>query len=457
MQTHDLIVIGAGMAGLNAVGRAAGDGRRIAVIERSMFGGTCPTRGCIPTKALIRSAEIAHEARRASEFGVHVGDVTVDFGAVMERVRTIVQQGSDGSRRWVESLAGVEIVEGDATFSGPTTISVDERELVSDRIVVATGAAPSVPPIPGLDRVPFWTSDDLLRATELPQRLLIVGAGPIALELGQAMRRLGSEVTMVEVAPTLLPRSEPELVGLLRGYLADEGIAIHTDATIQEVRTGPELVVHVDGETRTLRGDVLLIATGRAAAVDGLGLEAANVRGDHRGVGVDAHLATAADGIYAAGDVVGLPYGAFTHVARRMGITAADNALALSPHPADQDVGPTAIFTDPELTAVGMTEREARDAGHEVGVASSGFSGGKARAWGEERGMVKVIVDRPTRRILGAHILAYHGADLIHPIAVAMRAPGGSVDPVLEAFHVHPTLGEVVQAAAKSAIAEVLE
>lgn len=450
--THDLIVIGAGMAGLNAVGRAAGEGRRIALIERTMFGGTCPTRGCIPTKAMIRSAEIAHEARRSAEFGVHVGSVTVDFAAVMERVRKIIRQGSDGSRRWAESLDGLEVIDGDATFTGPQTIVVNGRELTSARVIVATGAAPSVPPIPGLDRVPFWTSDDLLKSSELPERLLVIGAGPIALELGQAMSRLGSAVTMVEVAPTLLPKSEPELVDMLRGHLADEGIEIITGVTIEEVRPGPELVVTVDGATRTLQGDVLLVATGRTAEVEGLGLEHTAVQADRRGVSIDPYLATGEPGVYAAGDVVGLPYGAFTHVARRMGISVAENALALSPHPADQDVGPTAIFTDPELAAIGLTETAARDAGYDIGVASSGFSGGKARAWGEERGMVKVIVDRPTRRILGAHVLAYHGADLIHPVAVAMKAPGGIVDPILEAFHIHPTLGEVVQTVAKAAV-----
>lgn len=451
MATHDLIVIGAGMAGLNAVGRAAEDGRRIAVIERSMIGGTCPTRGCIPTKAMVRSAEIAHEARRAGEFGVRVGEVSVDFAAVMERVRRIIRQGSDGSRRWVESLPGVEIVEGDATFADHRTVTVAGRELSAPRIVVAAGAAPSVPPIPGLDRVPYWTSDDLLGASELPRRLIVIGAGPIALELGQAMRRFGSEVTLVDVAPALLPHSEPDLVDLLRGFLDDEGVEILTGVTIDAVRPGPELAVTVAGAARTISGDMLLVATGRAPAIGGLCLDRTAVEADPHGISVDAHLATTDDAIWAAGDVVGLPYGAFTHVARRMGVSAAESALALSDAPADRDPGPIALFTDPELVAIGMTEAQARTAGHSISVSDSGFSGGKARAWGEERGRVKVIIERGTRRVLGAHVLAYHGADLIHPVAVAMRAPGGLVDPLIAAFHVHPTMGEVVQSVAKAA------
>lgn len=452
MPTHDLIVIGAGMAGINAVGRAACEGRRIALVERGRFGGTCPTRGCIPSKALIRSAEIAHDARRAGEFGIRVGSVEVDFPAVVGRVRDIIDRGSRGARGYVESLAGVEIVDGEASFTAGDTIAVDGRELSAPTIVIATGADPSVPPIPGLDAVSHWTSDDLLlRVTELPAGLTVIGAGPIALELGQAMARLGSRVTIVEVLPRMLPAVEPEISDMLRGYLADEGIEILTGVEIVEARQGPELAIRHGGSERTITTDALLVATGRGPAVAALGLDAAGVEATRRGVAVDARLRTTRPGVYAAGDVVGLPYGAFTHVARRMGVSVAENALGLHPHDVDPDWGPTAIFTDPELASVGLTEAAAREAGHDVAVGTATFSGGKARAWGEERGMVKVVVDRATRRLLGAHVLAYHGADLIHPLAVAMKAPGGTVDPVIGTMHVHPTLGEVVLGAVRRA------
>ena len=449
--THDLIVIGAGMAGLNAVDRAVGDGRRIAVIERSLIGGTCPTRGCIPTKALVRSAEIAHQARRAGEFGIRVGSVEVDFPAVMARVRDIIKRGSDGTRHWVESLDGVEIVDGDARFVGPRAVQVNGRELSAPNLVIATGADPGIPPIPGLSDVPFWTSDDVLKADHLPARLVMIGAGPIALELGQALGRLGSKVTIIEAMPRLLPMVEPELSDLLLAQLESEGIEVIVGAAVSEVRRGPSVVITVGGTTRVIEGDGLLVATGRVPAVATLGLEHTGVRQQGRGLAVDAHLATNDVGIFAAGDVVGTPYGAFTSVARRMGITAASNALGLDPHPADQDLGPTAIFTDPEVAMVGLTEAAAREAGHDVSVGSGTFTGGKARAWGEEHGMVKVVLERGTRKILGAQILAYHGADLIHPIAVAMKAPGGTADPIIEAKHVHPTLGEIVQTALQRA------
>lgn len=453
--THDVIVIGAGMAGLNAVDRAVGDGRRIAVIERAMIGGTCPTRGCIPSKALIRSAEVAHQSRRASEFGVHVGEVAVDFAAVMARVRAIIQKGSDGTRRWVESLEGVEIVEGEATFTGPRTVAVNGRELTAPHIIVATGADPSVPPIPGLDRVAHWTSDDLLlRVDELPERLLVIGAGPIALELGQAMGRLGSQVTLIDIAPTLLPRSEPELVELLRQRLREEGIAIHLGVTIDEVRPGPQIALTIDGTATTLEADALLVATGRAPATTGLGLEHTAVGMERTGVSVDPFLATAQEGVYATGDVVGPPFGAFTHVARRMGIRAAANALGLDPAPADPDVGPTAVFTDPELAAIGLTEAQARAQGLDVVAESTGFGGGRARAMGEEFGGAKVVIERGTRRLVGAHVLAYHAADMVNALSIAMSAPGGTVDPIIAAYHIHPTMGEVVQSLVKATAAK---
>ena len=281
----------------------------------------------------------------------------------------------------------------------------------------------------------------------------MIGAGPIALELGQAMARLGSTVTIVEVLPRMLPAAEPEISDMLRGHLTDEGIEILTGIEIVEVQPGPQLAIRHHGASRTIEADVLLVATGRGPAVSTLALDRTGVDATRRGIAVDAHLQTTRPGIFAAGDVVGLPYGAFTPVARRMGVSVAENALGINPHDVDTDWGPTAIFTDPEVSSVGMTEASAREAGHDVAIGTANVTGGKARAWGEERGMVKVVVDRPSRRLLGAHILAYHGADLIHAIAIAMNAQGGTVDPILATMHIHPTLGEVVLAAVQRAVA----
>lgn len=446
----DLIIVGAGMAGMNAAARAVDSGATVAIIERGRVGGTCPIRGCIPTKALIRSAEVAHEVRRAGDFGIRVGEVEVDFAAVMERVRGIIDRGARGAQGWLESLEGLELIAGEAEIDGPQSVRVDGRVLSAPRIIIASGAEPGVVPIPGLDVTPHMTSDDVLALDELPASLLVVGAGPIALELGQALGRLGTQVTMVEVAPSFLPGAEPELATALQGFLEEEGLRILTGATIHGVEPadgGVRMRLEHAGADRSLAAAGLLVAAGRSASVGALRLAAAGVEGDRRGIRVDSRLRTSAETIWAAGDVLGPSWGQFTHVARRQGVDVAENAMGIDPHDVPRDVGPRAIFTDPELVSIGLTEDGARAAGNEVRIGSATFSGGKARAWGEERGMVKVIADARTGRLLGAHVLAYHGADLIHPVAVAMQAGDGDGGPIARSFHVHPTLGEVVKSA----------
>lgn len=450
----DLIVIGAGMAGINAAGRAAEADARVVVIERDRVGGTCPVRGCIPSKALIRSAEIAHEVRTAAEYGISVEGVSVDFGAVIDRVQRIVDLGSASAQGYLESLPTVRLVRGEARFEEPGVVSVDGEVLRAPRVVIATGAGPVALPIPGLAETPHLTSADVLTMRTLPPRLLVIGAGPVGLELGQALARLGSRVTIVEEADALLPAAEPEIGEELAALLEDEGVELILGARVSRAATGsggsPRLTIASASAERVLTGDAILVGIGRGPAVQTLRLERAGVEGDGHGIPVDARLATSQAGHYAAGDVLGPPYGAYTHVARRLGREVAENALGLDPHDIDPDVGPRAIFTDPEFATVGLTERQARDAGHDVGVGLSRFSGGKARAWGQERGLAKAVVDRESRRILGAHVLAYHAADLIHPVVVAMG--GGNVDALVDAYHVHPTLGETVQGAVRSAL-----
>ncbi len=454
MAAVDLIVIGAGMAGINAAGRAAEAGASVAVVERGRVGGTCPTRGCIPSKALIRSAEVAHEIRTASEYGLAVDGLRVDMGAVTDRVQRIVDRGSAGATAYLESLESVRLVRGEARFEEPGVVVVGDERLTAPRVLVASGSDPVMLPVPGLEETPHLTSDDVLVMRELPERLLVIGAGPIGLELGQALSRLGSRVTLVELAPMLLPNAEPEIGEELTALLEGEGVEVMCGARPERAATGPggrpRLTVTVDGATRELEADALMLGAGRGPATEALRLDAAGIDGGRGGIPVDARLQTSQEGHYAAGDVLGPPYGQFTHVARRLGRSAAENALGLDPHDVDQDVGPRAIFTDPEFATVGITEVEARRAGHDVGVGLSRFSGGKARAWGQERGLVKVVADRTARTILGAHVLAYHAADLLHPVVVAMQA--GSADPLTSAFHIHPTLGETVQGAVAAAL-----
>ncbi len=454
MAAVDLIVIGAGMAGINAAGRAAEAGASVAVVERDRIGGTCPIRGCIPSKALIRSAEIAHEVRSAAEYGVLVDGFRIDMGAVIDRVQRIVDRGSAGATAYLESLETVRIVRGEARFEEPGVVAVGDERLSAPRVLVSSGAEPITLPIPGLAETPHLTSDDVLVLREVPPRLLVIGAGPVGLELGQALSRLGSRVTIVEAEPTLLAGAEPEIGVALRELLDAEGIEIMCGARVERASAGPDgrprLTVTVDGSTRELDGDALLLGAGRGPSVGALRLAAAGIEGGPTGIPVGPRLETSQEGHYAAGDVLGAPFGAYTHIARQLGRDAAENALGLGAHDVSRDQGPRAVFSDPEFATVGLTEAQAREAGHDVGVGVNRFSGGKARAWGQERGLVKVVVDRASRRILGAHVLAYHAADLIHPIVVAMGA--GSADPLVDAFHIHPTLGEPVQGAVRSAL-----
>ncbi len=450
----DLIVIGAGMAGMNAAARAVEAEASVAVIERDRVGGTCPIRGCIPSKALIRSAEIAHEVRNAAAYGIHVGDVRVDLPAVIDRVQAIVDRGANGARQYLESLPGLRLVMGEAAFEEPGVVVVDGERIRAPRVIVATGNTPAPPPIPGLDGTPYLTSSDILVNRTLPERLVVIGAGPIGLELGQAMSRLGARVTLIDVAPRLLAAADPEMGDELAGLLREEGIEILVDAKVERTARrgdGVRVSVTADGATRDVDADAILVGTGWASDVGALHLERAGVDGGPAGVPVDARLQTSQGGHYAAGDVLGAPYGAYTHVARALGRCAASNALDAGAHDVGSDHGPAAIFTDPEFVAVGLTETAAREKGLDIGGGTTRFSGGKARAWGQERGLVKAVVDRATHKILGVQILAYHGADLIHPVVVAMQA--GAAEPLTHAFHIHPTLGEPVQGAVKSALA----
>lgn len=450
----DLIVIGAGMAGMNAAARASEAEASVIVIERDRVGGTCPIRGCIPSKALIRSAEVAHEVRAAAGYGIRVDGFSVDMGAVTDRVQAIIDKGAAGARSWLESLPGLRLVMGEARFEEPGVVTVGGERLTAPRVLVASGAAPVAPPIPGLAETPHLTSTDALALREVPGRLLVIGAGPIGLELGQALSRLGSRVTLIDVAPRLLMQADPEAGEALAALLVDEGIELVLDARVEHVGSraggGPRVTVSREGITRDLDGDAILLGAGRGPEVGALALPSAGIETGEKGIPVSERLETSQDGHFAAGDVLGPPYGQFTHTARQLGRDAAENALGIHPHAANPDIGPWAIFTDPEFAMVGMSESSAREAGHDVGVGTSEFSGGKARAWGQERGLVKVVADRASGAILGAQVLAYHGADLIHPVVVAMRA--GDPDALTGAYHVHPTLGETVQGAVRSAL-----
>ncbi len=442
----NLVVIGAGSAGLVASLIAATVRARVTLIERERMGGDCLNTGCVPSKALIRSARMADYARRGGEFGLEPVPVEVDFSRVMARVRSVIAaiEPHDSVERFTQ--LGVDCVKGEARILSPWEVAVDGRTIAARNIVIATGSRPRVPPIPGLDQVDYLTSDTLWDITELPERLLILGAGPIGCELAQAFARLGSRVTLVTHAQRVLPREDEEASAQLMAAFERHGIAVH-------VRHEPRLVeVDQDGPRCRLEGpggfvavpfDRLLLAVGRSPNVEGLGLEALGITLAPAGtVAVDDYLCTAIPTIYACGDVAG-PY-LFTHMASHQAWYAAVNALfgRLRRFRVDYSVVPWATFTDPEVARVGLNEQEALQRGIAYEVSRYDLDDlDRAIADGEAHGFIKVLTEPGRDRIIGATIVGYHAAELVNEFVLAMKH-GIGLNRILATIHIYPTLSE---------------
>lgn len=366
----------------------------------------------------------------------------------MARVRRVIDDGVSFYEHQIEKDDGVTLFRGHARFTREHTIDCAGEQVEFEHALIAAGARPRIPEIPGLDTVPYVTSDDLLRASELPEHLVCLGAGAVALEFAQIYRRLGARVTMIQRGPHLASLEEPELSGLLRGYLEEEGVEVITDAVVEraELDAGRPALVLADG--RRIVGDRLLLGVGRVPVVDGLGLEAIGVETRPTGVVVDERLRSTLPHVYAIGDAIG--GWMFTHVATYEAPLAVANMLDGAGIAPDYRVIPRVIFTAPELAGVGLSEEQSRAGGYEVEVRRLDVGKtGKARAIGDRRGRIKFVLDASSGEILGAHILAPHGADLLPGPMVAMHAPGGTLAPLLATIHPHPTLSEAVKIAAR--------
>lgn len=448
--TYDLIAIGGGAAGLVSSAGAAGLGARAALVEQDRLGGECLWTGCVPSKALLAAARAAADARAAQRYGVHAGDVRVDFEAVMAQVHAAQRriEPNDSPARF--RGLGVDVVEGTARFVDARTLDVDGRRLRARHIVVATGSKPQIPPLDGIASVPYHTNESIFSITALPPRLLVLGGGPVGLELAQAFARLGSRVTVVEMGDALLPREDVELAALLGACLAADGVDIllgtraeqctHRDGVVTLTVTGA-------GGRRELHGDALLVATGRRPNLDTVDAAAAGIRTSPAGVVVDDRLRTGTPGIWAAGDVVaGTPR--FTHVADYHARLVLRNALFPLTARADYAVVPWVTYTDPELAHVGLTEAEARDR-HGSGVRVFRRELGeldRAIADGRTAGMLKVVADR-RGRVLGGHVLGYGAGSIIAEIALAMKQ-NVPLSRVASTVHAYPTYPEAFKQAA---------
>ena len=448
----NLVVIGAGSAGLVTAYVAAAAKAKVTLIEREKMGGDCLNTGCVPSKAIIRSAKVANYIRRAGEFGLDAGPLDVDFPRVMQRVRDVIAaiEPHDSIERY--TALGVDCLTGSARLTSPWTVEVNGRTLTTRSIVIATGGRPFVPPIPGLEDVGYLTSDTIWQLQALPRRLLVLGGGPIGCELAQAFARLGSAVTLVEMAPRLLGREEPAVSAALKEGFEAEGIKVlpgykaerfeQADGDRRAICSGPE------GERR-IAFDAVLVAVGRRANTDGLEIANAGLELNSDGtVPVNEYLQTRQPHILACGDVTG-PY-QLTHAAGFQGWFCAMNALFgnLKRFKADYSVMPWAVFTDPEVARVGMTAEEAEAAGIACEITEYGIDDlDRAIADGEAHGFVKIVTRKGSDRILGATVVGHHAAELVTEYVTAMKH-GMGLRKILNTIHIYPTLAEANRYAA---------
>jgi len=443
---YNLVVLGAGAGGLVTAMGAAGLGARVALVERHLMGGDCLNTGCVPSKALIRSARAAADARRAGQFGVITGEVTVDFPAVMERMRQLRAEIAQADAAARLRDAGVDVFLGTGTFTGPDRLRVGEQDLRFHKAVVATGGRPWVPPIDGLAEAGFLTNEQVFELTQLPGRLAVIGGGPIGCELAQAFQRLGAQVSLVEGEAGILPREDPDAAQIVQDSLVRDGVDLILGATVSSVRVdGGDKVLTVGDHQ--IRVDKILVAVGRRPNVEGLGLEQAGVAFDIRkGVTVDDTLRSSNPKIYAVGDVA-LPV-QFTHTADASARIAIENAIFPTSARLSALTIPWATFTDPELAHVGLYGHQAQARGIELDTYEQSMAHvDRAILDRETEGFVRIHTRRGSDEILGATVVGPHAGDLISELTVAMVG-GVGLGTVAKAIHPYPTMAEGIKRAA---------
>jgi len=449
---YNMVVLGAGTAGLVAAAGAAGMGARVALVERQLMGGDCLNVGCVPSKAMIRSARAAADIVAAARFGVHAGGgVDVDFGEVMRRMRRIRAGISphDSAARFTRHY-GLDVYFGEARFSGRDTVEVAGATLRFARAVIATGARAAVPPIPGLDKAGFLTNQTVFNLTERPFAMAVIGGGPIGSELAQTFARLGTRVDIVETADRCLVREDPDAAAILRRSLERDGITVRVSSTLDRVEsTGGRKILHLSGPDGpcTVEVDEILVAAGRTPNVEGLGLDRAGVDFDRAGVKVNDVLQTSNPRIFASGDVC-LPH-KFTHVADAASRAVVQNALFPGPKKRiSRLVVPWCTYTDPEIAHVGATEHQAGSMGVDLDTITIPMSEvDRAVADGDEEGFLKVHLKRGSDTILGATIVARHAGEMISEITTAMVG-GLGLGSFAGVIHPYPTKAEAIRKAA---------
>lgn len=455
-EQFDAIVVGAGQAGPPLAVRLANAGRKVALVERNRLGGTCVNNGCIPTKALVASARAAWVAREAARWGIEVGgDVRVDMRAVKARKDAVVQASRDSLAKWIGGTRGLTFIEGHARFVGEKRLQVGAgagaRTLQAPLVVLNVGGRAAAPPLPGLDGVPYLTNSSMMHVDFLPEHLIVVGGSYIGLEFAQMYRRFGSQVTVIETAPRIIAREDPDVSDAIRAALEDEGIAIRTNATCVAVRAGKDatgrdrIFANVDCTQGApeVSGSHLLLATGRRPNTDDLDVERTGLAVDRQGyLEVDDTLQTRVPGIYVLGDAN--RRGAFTHTSYNDYEILAANLLDGEQRKVSDRIMAYALYVDPPLGRVGLNEEQARASGRPVLAARMPMTRvGRARERGETTGMLKVLVDAETRRLLGASLYGIEADEVVHVFVLAMNA-GVTVDRIRRAVPIHPTVSELL-------------
>jgi pyruvate/2-oxoglutarate dehydrogenase complex dihydrolipoamide dehydrogenase (E3) component len=442
MDEYDIIAVGGGAAGLVTAAGAAGLGARVALVERERMGGECLWTGCVPSKALLAAARVATDTRGAHRFGIEVGQTRVNFEQVMKHVRAAQQAIAphDSPERFRE--LGVDVFEGTATFADRAMLRVNDRQLFARNFVIATGSRPAIPPIPGINDVPYLTNENVFEIEELPVALVVLGGGAVGIELAQAFALLGSNVTLIEAGSRILQTEDDEIVDALLARLRRDDIVVHTSTTVQRIAKAPE-GVSVTTSQGTFTASAILVAAGRRANSDTLELENAGVAHDENGVHVDRYLRTNVKHIWAAGDVTNAPR--FTHVADYQARLVLRNALFPGRKAVDYSTVPWAIYTQPELAHIGLTERQAREQHPgDVRIWRKPFGElDRAIADGQTEGLIKVIADRKGR-ILGAHILGAQASTLLGEISLAMKT-GVKLSQLSAIMHAYPTYSEAAR------------
>ncbi len=446
---YDLIVIGGGTAGSVVMHRAAAKGLKVAVIEAEQIGGTCVNVGCIPSKILIHTARIMALVKGSAEFGIHSSEPQADWPAVLKRKGQIVGKMRDGGYRSILGNENITLFEGEASFAGPGHLRVNGETIYTGKIIIAAGARPAIPDLPGLADLDYLTSTSIMEMEKLPESLLIIGGGIIALEFSQLFARLGVQVTILQRNRRLVPKMEEDISAEIQKILLEEGVNVITGVEIKSAgRDEKGIYVLEESSGRLLRyqAEKLLVAAGRTPNSDRLALQSVGVDVDKKGyIKVDSSFKTSARDIWAAGDITGGPM--FTHKAWHDGFLLASHLLDGQQVKSEGRLVPVAVFTDPEIAVVGLGEQEAKDAGFDVEIKKYHFEDhGRNMVDGKLKGFIKLVVEQDSGKLLGAHLIGSEAAELLHELIAVIRFEGKITD-LQDMMHIHPTLAEAINSA----------